>query len=410
MKQVPNNIKIILPYFIIIMIDAMSVGMLTPILANLVVKPQGLLLHLSSSHRHQLFSVVLALGPFCFMLGAPIFGHLSDIFGRKRVLLCCITGTLVSFVCYWLAFHYHLLSLLIIGRIIDGATSGSQGVAQAALVDVSDAKYKASNIAFFATAMTFGMVLGPFIGAVFSDSTVVSWFNNSTPFALSIILNALSILLFFKTMRETKKQRSTFTHLTHNLKGLLQQRTVLLLLISFFFFEVSWSLFFANANLILIKQFQMAKHILGLFSLYIGAIQIIALAVITPLLVKRFSNNSIIIISQAIMGLSLLGLFLPLYISYWFFSAIVAIAVGCIYACIIAKLSNQINNQQQGFLLGLSDGVLAMAFTVSGLLSGTMSYLNISLPNWLCFISISLSLILFFIVYQHTKTAKHNIL
>lgn len=400
MQQVPrySNRRVILPFFIIIIIDAMSIGIIAPILAPLVYQPSGTLLGFSAQARHLLFGVILGLGPICFMIGAPLWGHLSDTYGRKRILLCCISGTLISFICYYLAFKFNLLVLMFVGRIIDGFTSGSQGVAQAAIADISHGKQKAANMGVIAVAMTIGLVIGPFIGGVFSDHTVISWFNNTTPFLLAIMFNLLNIGIFFTMLLETKTSQTPSTPFFRQLAKTVKQKPLSLIIASFFFFELAWSLYFQSLNLVLVKLFDAPKHFLGIFSLYIGIILSAGLVYLVRASIKRFQLTTILLASQVIMAASFIGLLsLPFLFMQWVFATSIALAVALIYTSFVAKISDAAPKEQQGFILGLTDAVLALAFAVSGFLAGVLSYFNIHLPSFTCFISTVLACILFYI-------------
>ena len=79
-----------------------------------------------------------------------------------------------------------IFPLLIIGRLIDGFTGGNTSVAMSSIADISDKKSKAGNFGIMGMAMGMGFVLGPFIGGKLGDSSVVSWFNYSTPFLFAV--------------------------------------------------------------------------------------------------------------------------------------------------------------------------------------------------------------------------------
>lgn len=399
MQQVPkySNRRIILPFFIVIIIDAMSIGIIAPILAPLVYQPSGILSGFSLAARHMIFGLILGLGPICFMLGAPIWGHLSDRYGRKKILLCCISGTLISFICYYFSFKFNSLVLIFLGRIIDGFTSGSQGVAQAAIADISEGKQKAANIGVIAVAMTIGLVIGPFIGGVFSDHTVLSWFNNTTPFLLAILLSLINIVIFFSLLIETKTTRATPLSFLKQCSTACQQSSVRWLITSFFFFELAWSLYFQSLNLTLVKKFHASNHLLGIFSLYIGIVLSVGLIYLVRASIKRFQLSNILLISQMIMALSFVGLLcLPFLAGQWLLATSIALSVALIYPAFIAKISDALPGEQQGFILGLTDAALALAFAVSGFLAGMLTYFNIHLPILICLLSMVLSIALMY--------------
>ena len=92
---------------------------------------------------------------------APIFGNLSDRFGRRPVLLVSMFG---------LAFDYLVMALaptiawLFVGRLISGITASSGSAAGAYVADVSTPENRARNFGRFQAAANAGILLGPALG------------------------------------------------------------------------------------------------------------------------------------------------------------------------------------------------------------------------------------------------------
>ncbi len=72
--------------------------------------------------------LILTSNALAQMISAPMIGHLSDIHGRKPLLLLCICGTFVSFL--WLSVATSVAELFL-SRILDGILGGNISLAQA---------------------------------------------------------------------------------------------------------------------------------------------------------------------------------------------------------------------------------------------------------------------------------------
>lgn len=155
--------------FLVLFIDGMGQGILFPILIRDLTNPESVVLTASQSmvFRNSLYGIVLGVFFFCWFIGAPILGDLSDYVGRRGALMICLWGTLIGYVFSSFAFIVHIVLLLIIGRIIDGITAGDQPIAQAAAVDVSEEKTKTKNIGYVLLFLTLGIVCGPLIGGFY---------------------------------------------------------------------------------------------------------------------------------------------------------------------------------------------------------------------------------------------------
>ena len=106
-------------------IDLVGFGIVLPILPLYAKR-----FHTTSFEATLLVAVFSAASLVC----SPLWGRISDRFGRKPVLLVSLAGTAVGSLITGLAGG---LALLLVGRIIDGASGASVSVAQAAAADLS---------------------------------------------------------------------------------------------------------------------------------------------------------------------------------------------------------------------------------------------------------------------------------
>lgn len=387
MRQVPGSKKspifsIVAPFFLVIVLDAMSVGLLGPILAKMVTSSQSIFSHYHGQSVYLIYGIAVAAGPLSFMLGAPVFGYLSDHFGRRRILLACLAGSTGGLLCYLVSFKVASLVWFLVGRFISGFSSGSQGVAQAAMADVSSGKGKVFGIGWVALAMTVGLVLGPLLGGVLTDNHLVSWFTTSTPFYVALSLSALNLVLLLTFVKETYQQAdSRQIGLSDYLKQFMALWTnygIATWFFVFFLFECGWSLYFQSLALLLIKHFHQATSVVGIFASYIGLWLGFGLVIAIRFWVRFFKLPMIITLNFFLMALALGGLyFMNSYISQWWLGVVVALSVAAIYPSLITLLSDKVDQAHQGLLMGMSDMLLSAAFGITALLMGYIGYFNI---------------------------------
>lgn len=375
--------------FMVIVLDAIGFGIVTPVLAPMIRHVTSLLGQSGSSliDRHLMYGLVLAVYPLSYIVGAPLLGSSSDRWGRKPLLVFCLLGSLLGFIGYALSLNLHSLSLLIAGRVLTGVTAGSQGIAQAAMADISDnSRDKAINIGLIAIAMTLGLVLGPLLGGVLADNDLVAWFHLATPFYCVIVLCLINLVLLLWGVSDTASSRNTShqtepTNIKQGLKLIIKTPFVMSLLGVFFLFEIGWSLYYQNLPIVLVNQFHASQLQIGLFLAYVGLMLCVGLFGLVRLLTRRWTIVDCVQLGLIAGGVALITL--QLIATGWaqFIMAIpITFAVALNYTGIVTLISNRLPDNRQGLLMGLTDALLALAFTITIMLASWISVYALYAP------------------------------
>lgn len=114
------------------------------------------------------------------LLFAPLWGALSDRFGRKPVLVAGLLGFAASFLVMGLADSY---AGLLAGRVLGGVLSASTlPTAQAFAADLVEPAERSAALGRLGAAMALGFVLGPILAAVLLPLGI------RVPFFVSLVL------------------------------------------------------------------------------------------------------------------------------------------------------------------------------------------------------------------------------
>jgi MFS family permease len=135
-------------------IDLIGFGIVLPILPLYAKR-----FHTTSFEATLLVTAFSAASLVC----SPLWGRVSDRVGRKPVLLVSLAGTAIGSLVTGLAGG---LALLLVGRIIDGASGASVSVAQAAAADLSGPGERARLFGLLGAAFGVGFVAGPALGSL----------------------------------------------------------------------------------------------------------------------------------------------------------------------------------------------------------------------------------------------------
>jgi DHA1 family tetracycline resistance protein-like MFS transporter len=144
------------------LMDVISLGIMIPVLPNLVKQFAGGDTALAAQYT-MAFALTWGLMQFVF---APIVGMLSDRFGRRPVLLMSIFGLGVDYVFMALA---PTLNWLFVGRVINGITSASFSTANAYVADVTAPQERAKAFGMLGAAFGVGFLIGPGIGGALGN-------------------------------------------------------------------------------------------------------------------------------------------------------------------------------------------------------------------------------------------------
>ncbi|KAL3125428.1 hypothetical protein niasHT_009877 [Heterodera trifolii] len=168
-----------------------------------------------------------SLFSFLQFLSSPIFGSLSDLHGRKSLLLVAVIGSLISY-CLW-SLSSESFSIFFVSRLIGGLSKASVSVAIAIVTDIMPTEERGKGMALIGGAFSLAFLIGPSIGAFFSIGARASGEFDPSPalLAIALTLAELALLVFFlpETLAKAKNddchQRSG-----HSLRHLLSPRAL----------------------------------------------------------------------------------------------------------------------------------------------------------------------------------------
>jgi hypothetical protein len=108
-------------------------------------------------------TMLFAAYSFGGIFGEIFWGRSSDRLGRKRILILTTACAAVSYV----AFAFAATFWLALGiRIVTGFFSGTIGVCQSYIADVTTPQERARSIGYLGAALNLGFVIGPALGGL----------------------------------------------------------------------------------------------------------------------------------------------------------------------------------------------------------------------------------------------------
>ncbi|MCP5503715.1 MAG: MFS transporter [Chlamydiales bacterium] len=190
--------------YLIYILDLVGMVFVYIIVSPLIINPH---FHMLASDtpiatRNLVIGLLFATYPFAQFFAAPIFGDLSDRFGRKRILVISTLGTTLSIALSAISIYMSSLSLLFISRLLSGIFAGNLTVTQATVANLAPDEKKAHYMAIFSAVGGIGWTIGPFVAAFLSDPKIFPFFDLATPFWFLASLFFLSFLFLIFSLQE----------------------------------------------------------------------------------------------------------------------------------------------------------------------------------------------------------------
>ncbi|KAI9159557.1 hypothetical protein H9P43_008897 [Blastocladiella emersonii ATCC 22665] len=103
---------------------------------------------------------------------SPLIGRLSDRFGRKRVLMLCMAGNLVSCALWIVAKPFWVF---LASRIVGGISEGNVQLSVAIISDITTPATRSRGLALVGIAFALGFTFGPAIGAALASMDLTTY-------------------------------------------------------------------------------------------------------------------------------------------------------------------------------------------------------------------------------------------
>lgn len=367
-----------------IFLDLVSYSILIPIVPQLLANPDSpyyLLPHsIPVSHGYILLGFLIAAFPIVQFFSTPILGELSDVYGRKKVLVVTLLGTLASLLAMGFGIVKGSLTLLFVSRVIGGAVGGNISVAQAAIADVTHPRERVKYFGLVGAAYGIGLILGPVMGGLLSDQALVSWFSAATPFWFAAALSLSNIVLVVALMRETRpafegaSTRIVWLASIGHIVRAYGMKSVRAIFLANFLFQAGVTFLATFFSVYLIARFSLDQVAIGYYIGYIGICLVLVQALVLPFVAKRLETVEMLRISLVAGSAAIFAYYVPsAVVGLVLVGALVALTNGLSMAGLPSLVSKRAPANIQGEVLGINASVQALAQAVPPILAGFLA-------------------------------------
>lgn len=326
---------------------------------------------------------------------SPIWGSLSDRYGRKPILMVGIVGNVVTQILFGLigqlaeggAFAPSTaLTLLILGRGLAGIlSSATLPTAMAIISDSTSDNDRGGGMGLVGAAMGIGMVLGPGLGGLMSGISL------SAPFYFAGGISVIAVILTWAMVSESlplEKRPETAGRIRGPQLGEMWKALyspIGFLLILAFLHSFALANFESVFGLYAQKRYDYNATQVGIILTVIGLVSAIVQGALTGPATRKWGDRAVIIVS---MFASIFG-FASMLIAQsepGKIAASVILASGFFMftnAMIrpgVSSLTSKLTNVSQGTTMGLNNAFMSLGRIIGPIWAGSVLDLNLAYP------------------------------
>ncbi|MBS1496648.1 MAG: TCR/Tet family MFS transporter [Bacteroidetes bacterium] len=354
--------------FITLMIDVTGLGIIIPVLPQLIEQ----LIHGTVSEASKYGGWLTGMYAIMQFLFSPIIGGLSDQYGRRPILLISLLGFALDYL--FLSFA-PTIGWLFVGRAIAGITGASFTTATAYIADISNNDNRAQNFGMVGAAFGVGFIIGPVIGGLLGT------LGARVPFMFAAGLTFLNFLYGYFLLPESlsMQNRRAFNKSTAvpglSLLKLKKYPALGGLIISYFLIYVASHAVQSNWSFFGIEKFGWSTKTigisLGVVGLLVGLVQGGLIRYVNP----RLGNEKSIYTGLFLYSLGLL-LFAFATQSWMMFVFLIPYCLGGIAGPALQSIiSVSVPANEQGELQGALTSLVSVSAMIGPpLMTGLFSY------------------------------------
>jgi MFS family permease len=326
-----------------------------PVLSPFFLDPDNsnALIHFLGLPPKILLGIILALYPLGILVGSSFIGALSDIYGRKRVLIISLVLAAGGYTLTGYAINQQSFLLFALARIITGICEGNIAISRAIALELHPQIDRTRAISLLYATSYAGWLVGPLVGGYLKPLGVANVFLITA--AITLLATIAVQLAIVGSKDNPAAASSLWREIRHNNSlGLLRLPDIRPLIIYHLLFTLGLNAFYEFYPLWLVESFQFDSIEIGWSTVSITLTMIIASIYAVGPMERRFGALGTVQRFSILLGI--LFLILPLlgkpafYLAFVFIGATIAVANGVFPAFMANRFEAYGHGRVQGLL------------------------------------------------------------
>jgi multidrug resistance protein len=305
------------------------------------------------------------------ILMAPVWGRVSDRYGRRPALLIGLTAAAIAYVVFAFA---DSLWLLLVSRLVQGAGGGTTGVAQAYVADTIQPTDRARALGWLSAASSLGVAIGPVFG-----SAAAHW-GQAGPGLIAAALCLLNVAFAWRMLPESRAPHDSGgpapvrRPVWHAAWSVVQHpsRPVSRYVLIYGAGMLGFTAMTSILSLYLVDAFRMTAETIGYVFMYVGILSLVMRSLLLGPIIKRVGETGAMRLGTVSLtlglllypvagSLSVLALIIPL----------IPVGTALLFPATTSLMSRVSSREELGLTMGVAQTFAGLARVVAPLLANS---------------------------------------
>ena len=313
------------------------------------------------------------------LLAAPLWGRMSDRYGRRPLIIAGLTAAAAAYLVFGLA---QSLWMLFLCRFVQGSGGGTAGVVQAYVADLVPPEDRTRALGWLTAAINTGVMLGPALG-----SLAIYWSPAAPGFLAAILClaNILSARRWLPEPADRIHRPGAHGSLRQMMKSLLGHPTQPLAMPIWIYASAMMAFTAMNAvlALFLADRFGVTEHSIGWFYLYVGGISVVMRAILLGPAVRRFGEAGVVRLGLASLVVGLASIPFTHHVAIFAIGVLfIPVGTALVFPATSSMVSGLAPRDRTGQALGVMQSFGGVARLLGPIWAGALFEIGIGVPFW----------------------------
>jgi len=322
-----------------------------------------------------LLGIALATYPLGLLIGSNVIGSLSDRYGRKKVLVYSLIGSVLGYVATGLAVTQGSYLFFIVARLITGFFEGNISIARAIAVELHPQIDRSRALSLLYSTGYAGWLIGPLAGGYLMDYGVDMTFYIG---GLAVLLSLLLVLIVLeKSVPQKSSGLSIWQEITQNHSATLLRIPHLRQFLWYYFvFTLGINAFYEFYPLWLVEELDFNSKQIGWTTVIITSVMVFVSSTVADKLPRRFGEKRSLLFGTIVFGSAVIVttqlidpyIYLPL--------ALTGACIAVINVIFPSMLSEYFGHLGQGKVMGLQVSIFCFTNVVISIVGSFIALIS----------------------------------